>query len=76
MGEPGGTGNRGMRRSVQQQAADAERWVAARDAGMTVEAIAASAAVGVATPSRAPAHTGPFPRQAARPRLSVELLTV
>lgn len=69
---------RGVKRSAAQRATDAERWVAARKAGVTVEAIAAADGVWVGTVVRATTDFGPFPgppRELGRPS-DPEFLTV
>ena len=76
VGAAGRMVSRGVRRSAVQRAADTDRWVAARTAGITLDAIAAQAGVGAATISRATSQFGPFPPANARRGLWPEFLTV
>jgi hypothetical protein len=57
----GGGTWQGVKRSDIQRAADAERWVAARMAGVTIDAIATAEGVGFGTVFRATTAFGPFP---------------
>ena len=55
--------SRGRRRSPVQRVADTDRWVAASQTGVTVDAIAAQAGAGAATVSMATSQYGASPRQ-------------
>ena len=76
VGAAGRSVSRGGRRSAAQRAADTDRWVAARTAGITSDAIAAQAGVGAATVSRATPQFGPFPPATARRGPGPPFLTV
>lgn len=76
VGAVGRNVSRGGRRSAAQRAADTDRWVAPRTAGITLDATAAEAGVGAATVSRATPQFGPFPPATARRGPGPPFLTV